>query len=305
MPIDPQPLLTIERQRRLDLGAAPPPGPIKEGYPACTRWHAHRRASTYVHACTLNAYIDVSRLFFSRHVHRMCHTIRLCTQEVYLYTRVFIGHQEPLPLWPFRLPYPCVRLSSCPSLAPICIGTYVPLEYVYMYTRVNMVIHHHRRRYVNKLDLSSVAGRRDARGSSMGTVPKEGRTRRECAIKKRKERQRGGAREIMRKRLSSHTHDPGDRIQIYWFLAYTSVIGREGGGEDRERNRVRRAVWCERKPGILRSWFRSNVRLDFVLPRAINLPAIRKCAYSSIDEENDAVADTCVSFHQQFQSPCG
>lgn len=58
----------------------------------------------------------------------------------------------------------------------------------------------------------------------------------------------------MCKRLSSHTHDPGDRIQIYWFLAYMSEIGGEGERErDRERNRVRRAVWCERKPGILRS----------------------------------------------------
>lgn len=69
----------------------------------------------------------------------------------------------------------------------VCVFIYTCIYIVYMYTRVNMVIHHHRQRYVNKLDLSSVAGRRDARGSSMGTVPKEGRTRRECAIKKRKE----------------------------------------------------------------------------------------------------------------------
>jgi len=122
----------------------------------------------------------------------MCHTSRLCIQEVYLYTRVFIGHRESLPLCPFQLPYlrVClhVRLWLPYALARICH----PSTCVYMYTRVNMVIHHHRRRYVNKLDLSSVAGRRDVRGSSMGTVPKQGRTRRERAIKKRKERQRRG-----------------------------------------------------------------------------------------------------------------
>lgn len=37
------------------------------------------------------------------------------------------------------------------------------------------------------------------------------------------------------------------------------------------------------------------MRLGFVLPRAINLPAIRKCAYSSIDEENDVVVRTLAS----------
>lgn len=66
----------------------------------------------------------------------------------------------------------------------------------------------------------------------MGTVPKEGRTRRECAIKKRKENVERG-QEIMCKRLSSHTHDPSDRIQIYWFFTYTSKVG--GRGRDRER----------------------------------------------------------------------
>lgn len=35
----------------------------------------------------------------------------------------------------------------------------------------------------------------------------------------------------MCKRLSSRTHDPGDRIQIYWFLAYASKGGREKGVE--------------------------------------------------------------------------
>lgn len=95
-----------------------------------------------------------------------------------------------------------------------------------------MVIHHHRRRYVNKLDLSSVAGRRDARGSSMGTVPKEGRNV-EGTRDQETERKTERGQEIMCKRLSSRTHDPGDRIQIYWFLAYTSKIGK--GQKDRAR----------------------------------------------------------------------
>lgn len=47
----------------------------------------------------------------------------------------------------------------------------------------------------------------------------------------------GGGQEIMCKRLSSHTHDPSDRIQIYWFLAYTSEIGRGGRKKERERER--------------------------------------------------------------------
>lgn len=36
---------------RHDLGAAPPAGPIKEGYP-CTRWHAHCWAHVRTHAGT-------------------------------------------------------------------------------------------------------------------------------------------------------------------------------------------------------------------------------------------------------------
>lgn len=98
-----------------------------------------------------------------------------------------------------------------------------------MYTRVNMVIHHHRRRYVNKLDLSFVAGRTRG-GSSMGTVPKEGRTKRERNDQEMERRTKRG-QEIMCKRLSSRTHDPGDRIQIYWFLAYVSKTGRRGERE--------------------------------------------------------------------------
>lgn len=66
----------------------------------------------------------------------------------------------------------------------------------------------------------------------MGTVPKEGRTRRECDQETERNREGGGGQEIMCKRLSSHTHDPSDRIQIYWFLAYTSEMGR--GKRERE-----------------------------------------------------------------------
>lgn len=182
----------------------------------------------------------------------------------------------------------------------ICVCVYIYYinkcvwMYVCMYIRVNMVIHHHRRRYVNKLDLSSVAGR----GGTHEEVRWELYRKKEGRGGNARSRNTERGQEIMCKRLSSHTHDPSDRIQIYWFLAYTSKIG-GGGGErerDSERNRVRRAVWCERKPGILRSWFRSNVRLGFVLPRAINLPAIRKCAYSSVDEENDAIASPSNNF---------
>jgi len=58
----------------------------------------------------------------------------------------------------------------------------------------------------------------------MGTIPKEGRTRREYDQETERNRERG--QEIICKRLSSHTHDPSDRIQIYWFLAYTSERGK-------------------------------------------------------------------------------
>lgn len=48
-------------------------------------------------------------------------------------------------------------------------------------------------------------------------------------------RTKWGRQEIMCKRLSSRTHDPGDRIQIYWFLAYASKRRRK-----REREREKR-----------------------------------------------------------------
>jgi len=58
---------------------------------------------------------------------------------------------------------------------PMYVCIYTIHTHTHTHTHVNMVIHHHRRRYVNKLDLSFVADRRDARGSSMGIVPKKGR----------------------------------------------------------------------------------------------------------------------------------
>lgn len=127
MLIDPQPFLTIERQRtRLDLGAAPPSGPIKEGYP-CTRWHAycwvHAHVRTHADSALLSFFflatytVCVIRSVFA---HRRCTSIRGFLSGT--------GSLSPPPSLP---PLP-TRLSSCPSLTSICIGTYVPSSTYYI-----------------------------------------------------------------------------------------------------------------------------------------------------------------------------
>lgn len=60
----------------------------------------------------------------------------------------------------------------------------------------------------------------------MGTVPK-GRKDEKGTRDQGKERRAWREQKIMFKRLSSRTHDPGDRIQIYWFRARASGCARE------------------------------------------------------------------------------
>jgi len=118
-----------------------------------------------------------------------------------------------------------------------------------------MVIHHHRRRYVNKLDLSSLLRAGETHEEVRWELYRRKEEREEGTCDQETERKTERGQEIMCKRLSSRTHDPGDRIQIYWFLTrlYEQDRKEKGKDKDREKNRVRRAVWCERKPGILRS----------------------------------------------------
>jgi len=116
-------------ENRLDLGATPPPGPIKEGYP-CILLSA--RACT--HAC-MHADIVFLSFFFSPRIPYVSYEPPLHTGGIPLYEGFYRAPGVSPPL-PFPTPLP-TRLSSCPSLAPICIGTYMPPEYVciYVYTR--------------------------------------------------------------------------------------------------------------------------------------------------------------------------
>ena len=102
-----------------------------------------------------------------------------------------------------------------------------------------MVIHHHRRRYVNKLDLSSLLRAGETHEEVRWELyrRKEGREEGTRDQETERKTERGGGQEIMRKRLSSRTHDPGDRIQIYWFLTrlYEYKIGRRRGKIEIER----------------------------------------------------------------------
>lgn len=68
---------------------------------------------------------------------------------------------------------------------------------------------------MRKFDGNCTEGRKDEEGT------------RDQETERRIEREQ----EIMCKRLSSHTHDPGDRIQIYWFLVYMCEMGRGGEGK--------------------------------------------------------------------------
>lgn len=129
--IDPQPFLTIERQRtRLDLGVAPPPGPIKEGYLVHTLVRTQPSAHAHTHARRHSPLV----FFFSPRMPYVSYDPPLHTGGIPLYEGFYRapGVFPPLSL---LTPLP-TRLSWCPSLAPICIGTYVPPEYVYIYIYV-------------------------------------------------------------------------------------------------------------------------------------------------------------------------
>lgn len=131
---------------RPDLGATPPPGPIKEGYPIRTRTQT---AS--------------SCLFSSPRTPYVSYDLPLHTGERYIYTGVLSGVSLSLSLYP--LPYLRVRLRICPT----CIGVYMPHAHTSTQrARVYGNLPHFlpplfhslsRWRYVNKLDLSFVADR--------------------------------------------------------------------------------------------------------------------------------------------------
>lgn len=138
------------------------------------------------------------------------------------------------------LPSPCTLSSPLYSSFPLFLSLslflqtsrffqWTVLSRAYAYIHVDMVIHRHRRWYVNKLDSSFVAEPRAGgeRGPvSMGTW-----------YRKRKNEPSWGRGTTKRtrkcKRLSSRTHDPDDRIQIYW------PFGEQRG------EKLARSVWTE------------------------------------------------------------
>lgn len=78
MLIDLQPFLTIKRQRiRLDLGAVPPPGPIKERYPCIRNTHTERM---YAHVQQLSCLLFLATytvcVIRSAFAYRRCTSIR-------------------------------------------------------------------------------------------------------------------------------------------------------------------------------------------------------------------------------------
>lgn len=181
----------------------------------------------------------------------------------------FLASITPHSLFPIHLRQLSFfhRFSPSPfffSLDPLLISFLRSSSRGYAYIHVDMVIHRHRRWYVNKLDSSFVAalGREGCVRASLDgnhsvetkrpSQPSNGVGGGE-GEKQRKERKC--------KRLSSRTHDPDDRIQIYWPFA-----------EQRRERKARGPVRCERKPGILRSWFRIKQRLCFALLQLGNLP---------------------------------
>lgn len=123
---------TLSNDRKTENQARPWHGP--------STW-PNKGGVSRAHACThtieyTRTHADIALLsfFFSPRMPYVSYDPPLHTGGIPLHEGFYRapGVFPPLPL-PTPLP---TRLSSCPSLAPICIGTYVPPEYVYIYIYV-------------------------------------------------------------------------------------------------------------------------------------------------------------------------
>lgn len=114
-------------ENRPDLGAAPPSGPIKEGYPS-THWQ-------------VDAHVRTQTLFLFLATYAVC-VIRscLCTREMYVYTGVLSGTRSlslrpPLSL---KLPYlyACLRVRRSHMHWHVYVRCmYYMYTCIYVYTR--------------------------------------------------------------------------------------------------------------------------------------------------------------------------